>query len=109
MATRKLAALGLVLLAVVIPGGCSPRPGPDGAEQVVFAVATGFRQWAPDRTIDVVDVGVPGLHNLTSHIVRLRKISLVSVPPAGRLLSVTAHTGAWVGILVGDLTNLCHS
>lgn len=107
MAWLKLAALGPAMLAAVITAGCSPSPGPGGAEHIVFSVANGFGQIGHERTIDVVDVGVPMLHNLTGHSVQLRKVSLLSAPSAVSLLNVTAHTGAAVGIIRGDLTKLC--
>lgn len=91
----------LLLAAMLLPIGCSPGPS-QMREQVVFSVATGFGQGMRHVTpVDVVDVGVPALHNLTGRSVRVRKVSLVSAPAAVRLLSVTAHPG--VADLAADL------
>ena len=59
-------------------------------------------------TVDVVDVGMSGLHNDTSHRVRVLGISLVSVRRAVHLLSVTAYPAPF-GLAVGrgNLLKLC--
>ena len=92
----------LLLGACLLAAGCSPPPG-HASEQVVFAEATGFGQGGRNTTADIVDVGVHGLHNLTGRSVRVRRVSLMSVPAAVRLLGVTAHPSQAVGVLDGDL------
>jgi hypothetical protein len=89
-----------------LPAGCSPPLG-QARERVVFANATGFGPGGRNTTADIVDVGVPGLHNLTSRSARVRKVRLVPVPAAVRLLGVSAHPGQAVGVLDGDLSKLC--
>ena len=99
----------LLLAATLLAMGCSPGPA-EMHEQVVFSFATGFGQGMRHVTpVDVVDVGVPALHNLTGRSVRVRKVSLVSVPAAVRLVSVTAHSGQPVGVITGNLVRLCRT
>lgn len=77
----------------------------------MFTVATGFSQGGPAATIDVVDLGLPTLYNLSRHRVRLRAVSLVSVAPAVHIKSVTAYlysqAGGGVGIIHGDMLRYC--
>jgi hypothetical protein len=94
------------LLAGILLAGCSAaeRTG----EATVLTVVTGFSQRGPATTIDTVDIGVPRSHNLTGHSVRLERVSLVSVPPAVHLMSVTAYPpGSGVGVIFGNLLKKC--
>jgi len=103
---KLIRLIGLGLTAVLMVMGCSSGPG--GGEGVVFAVHTGFLQGSTNTTVDVVDIGVPwDLYNVTAHSVRLRAVSLVSVPGAVHVLNVYAHQGMGVGIIEGDLLKLC--
>jgi hypothetical protein len=54
-----------------------------------------------------VDVGVPALYNLTGKAVQVRKVTLVAVPAAVRLLDVAAHPGQATGVVAGNLRKLC--
>ncbi len=104
----RVGVLGPVLLAVaVLAGGCSA--GPHGAERAVFTVATGFREGSRATTVDIVDIGVPFLHNSSGQRVRILGVGLASVPASVRLLSVTAHpaTDGRIGIGHGDMVKLC--
>jgi hypothetical protein len=108
--TIRRAALGPLLLgASLLASGCSAAPG-QAREQVVFAVATGFGQGISATTVDVVDLGLPDLRNLTGQSVRLAAVTLVSVPKAVHVSSVTAyaypHSGG-LGLGHGDLLRLC--
>src|SRR5262249_44447453 len=80
-----------------------------GHENAVFALATGFYQAIPATTVDVVDVGVPGLANRSDDSARIRGVSLVSVPSAVHLRSVHAYLGPGVGLIHGDLPRLCRN
>lgn len=96
---------GTLLLAV----DCPSVAGPVG-EQVVFYVATGFGQGISATTNDVVDLGVPGLYNLSDRSVRLTAVTLVSAPKPVRIRSVTAYEippwGA-LGLGHGNLLRRC--
>jgi hypothetical protein len=72
-------------------------------------MVTGFSQGGPSTTIDVVDIGVPGSHNVTAHSVRVeRRISLVSASPSIHLRSATAYPpGPGIGITDGNLLRYC--
>jgi hypothetical protein len=102
----RAAGLASALLAIVLSAaGCSAgRPG----ESIVFTPASFTPQGMRATTIDVVDVSVLGLHNITGHSVRLRSVSLVSVPRAVQVRSVTAYRfGIAVGMGTGDLLKYC--
>jgi hypothetical protein len=90
----------------VLAAGCS-----GGGERTVFAVASGFGQGLRGvKPVDVVDLGLPDLRNLTGHSVRVRAITLVSVPRGVHVRSITAYvyprTGG-LGIQRGDLLRYC--
>jgi len=106
-----LTSLAGLLTAVLLAVGCSPKSG-SGGEGVVLTVATGFSQGMPATTSDVVDLGLPALHNISGHSVGLRGVSLVSVPNAVHVRSVTAYlytsrNGAGLGIGHGDWQKYC--
>lgn len=59
-------------------------------------------------TVDTVDVGMDGLHNVTSHRVRVLGVSLISLPPAVHLLSVTAYPASFsLALGRGNFLKLC--
>jgi hypothetical protein len=104
--TRVPAGLAGALLAIVLStAGCSAaRPG----EGVVFRPVSLASEGLSATTIDVVDVGALALHNVTGRSVRLRGVSLVSVPRAVHVRSVTAYRyGIAIGIARGDLLKYC--
>ena len=74
---------------------------------------TGFSQGEPATTIDTINIGLPGLHNITSHPVRLRAVTLVAKQATAHVRSITAYLysetlgGIGIGILPGDLSKLC--
>jgi hypothetical protein len=104
---RRAVTRTLLSGALLLTGGCSPTPGQAG-QRVVFPVATGFSQGLRRSTpVDIIDVGVPALYNLTGKAVQVRKVTLVAVPAAVRLLDVTAHPGQATGIVAGNLRKLC--
>jgi hypothetical protein len=101
-------ALSLGLLCIpLLSAGCASS----GGERTVFANASGFRQGDRAVTpIDVVDLGLPELRNLTDHHVRLSQVKLVSAPKAIHLRSVTAYVYPRTGGLIigfGDLLRRC--
>jgi hypothetical protein len=74
----------------------------------VFADPTGSSAGGPATTVDLVDVGMGGLHNVTSHRVRVLGVSLVSASRAVHLVSVTAYPAPLsVGLGRGNLLKLC--
>lgn len=76
----------------------------------MFYVATGFGQSTRDvKPIDIVDIGLPALYNITGRSARIRQVTLVDVPPAVHLLGVTAHPGLATGIVFGNLATRCRT
>ena len=71
MARARLAGF----LGVLVAAGCSPAARP-GGEAVVFTVGA-VTQGMSATTIDVVDVAIPTLHDVSGRSVRLGGVSLV--------------------------------
>jgi hypothetical protein len=98
--------VGLLAVAVVSACGSSSSDG-----DVAFAVQQGFAAHFPANTGDVLDLGVPQLHNVTNAETRLISVALVAPPPPVRLLSTSAYRYAQVGSGVisnlGDLPRRC--
>jgi hypothetical protein len=94
------------LLAVVALAGCSSGSG----EHAVFAVFAPSSDGGPATTVDMVDVALPTLTNVTGSAVTLRDISLVSVSRAAHLRSVTVY-GSEMKIALGrgDLLRYCRA
>lgn len=81
----------LAMLAVLLLAACSASPGRDGPEREVFTVATEFSQGGPATTVDVIDVGLPLLHNLSGQSVRLRWVRFASPPRPLRVKGIYAY------------------
>lgn len=64
---------------------------------MVLAVQTGVTDGYTTNRLEVNDEGLPPLHNLTGHRVRLVSAQWVNKPAAVRILSVNAYTYAAVG------------
>ena len=63
---------------------------------MVLAVQTGITDgYTRDRN-EIIDIGLPPLHNLTGHTVRLRWVRCINQPPSARIISVYAYTYAQV-------------
>jgi hypothetical protein len=79
-----------------------------GGENAVFTVFAPSSVGGPATTVDVVDVALPTLTNVTSSSVTVRRISLVGVPLAVHLKSVTAYgPEVNLGMGLGDLLKYC--
>jgi hypothetical protein len=95
---RSAVTLAGLVAAALLAVGCASA----GGEQVVFADPGGSNAGLRGAsTVDIVDVGLDGLHNITGHTVQVRKVSLVSVPKAVHLDSVTAYVNMPVGVVSG--------
>ena len=104
---RMLAALRPLLLAAVLlaTGGALAACGGGGH---VFADDSSDIGLSHVTTVDVVDVGMSWLHNVTSRRVRVLGVSLVSAPRAVHLLSVVAYPASFsLAIGRGNLLKLC--
>jgi hypothetical protein len=105
--SRLLTRASGLLTAALLTAGCAS--GHDG-EGTVFTVVTGFSQTMPATTVDVVDVGVPDLTNVSSDTIKIRGVSLVSAGRWVHLASVTAYgLGGGVGLVHGDLLKYCRT
>ena len=98
----------VALLSALLVAGCTATS--DGSQNV-FTVQRGVTQGGPASTVDVVDIGLPSLHNLTARTVTLRWVRLVEHYKGMRILSVTAYKYSQVaeGIAagLGDLRKHC--
>lgn len=108
---RRVALILILVCPLALGTGCSSA-GTRGGERTVFSIETDFGQGLRGvRPIDVVDLGLPDLYNLTDQKVRLRAVTLVSAPSAMRVRSVTAYVypnAGGLGIGRGDLLRYCH-
>ncbi len=97
-----------LLAALLIAAGCTNSDG----SRNVFAVQRGVTQGGPASTVDVVDIGLPLLHNVTGNVVRLRWVRLAEHERGMRILNVTAYkysqVGIGIGAAMGDLRKHCH-
>ena len=96
-----------LLLALLISGCATASDG----SQDVFVVQHGVTQGGPASTIDVVDIGVPLLHNMTASTVTLRWVRLAEHYRGMRVLYVTAYkysqVGEGIAAGLGDLRKRC--
>ena len=105
---RRAAAFLALLPTTALAVGCSSV---GGGERTVFALDGGYSQGLRGvRPIDIVDLGVPNLYNVTDQTVHLRAIKLVSIPRTMHVRSVTAYvypSSGSLGIGRGDLLRYC--
>jgi hypothetical protein len=92
------------LIAVVLSAGCAAGNG----EATVLRLPLGG-EGGPATTVDTVDIGLlTGSQNVTGYSVRLKRISLVSVPSSVHLDSYYAYPpGQEVGLITGNLPRDC--
>src|SRR5262245_55666069 len=96
------------LLSALLVAGCTTS---SHDEKVVFAVQTGFSQGGPATTADVLDLGIPLLHNVTGDTVQLRWVRLAERYDGMQVQNVTAYkysqVGEGINALFGDLRKYC--
>jgi hypothetical protein len=98
------AAAGLLAAAAV---ACSSPASRQGGQQVVLALQTGVTDGPTIQREEVIDTGLPLLHNLTGHSVRLLWVRWVDKPAAAHIVSVYAYTYAAIGHgIIGGEGNL---
>jgi len=104
---RQLLVYAVVAGALAGAAGCSGPAPWRGSERVVLAVQTGVTDGPTIHRDEVIDTGLPPLHNLTGHPVRLLWVKWVHQPAAAHIISVYAYTYADVGYgIVGGEGNL---
>lgn len=95
-------------LSAVLIAGCAANS--DGSDNV-FVVQQGVTQGGPASTADIVDIGLPMLHNMTAHAVTLRWVRLAGHVRGMRVLNVTAYqyseAGEGIAADLGDLRKHC--
>jgi len=108
MSAIRRVMLGFLLGAAML-SACSSAAS-SAREHVVFAVRTGFGQGMTAHPIDVIDMGLPDLYNISDQAVRLSHVSLVGAPSAVHLRSVTAYVypaAGGLGIGRGNFLRRC--
>lgn len=91
---RRLIGSTAICVLLAASAGCSPASrGP----QAVLAVQTDVTNWVPGHTDEVLDIGLPLLHNLTGQTVRLRSVQWVNQPVAAHIISIYAYRYADIG------------
>jgi len=74
---------------------------------VVLAVQTGITDGYLRNTRELIDIGLPILHNLTDHAVRLLSVQWVNQPAAAKIINVRAYRYDDLGHgFLGDEGNL---
>ncbi|HEX9516157.1 MAG TPA: hypothetical protein VF940_08300, partial [Streptosporangiaceae bacterium] len=68
-----------------------------GGERVVLAVQTGITDGYTQNTDEIVDIGLPPLHNLTGHAVRLLSVQWVGQPASARIIRIYGSAYADLG------------
>jgi hypothetical protein len=105
----RLIVLAVAVLWMMVVG-CSSTPVHD-EPRPVFARDGSFSQSGPATTVDVIDIGVPLLHNLTGHSVRLQWVRLARHSKVVQVVHVTAYSYSQVGqgisAAFGDLIKYC--
>jgi hypothetical protein len=98
----------VTLLSALLIAGCTAN---SDSSQNVFAVQRGITQGGPASTVDVVNIGLPMLHNMSADVVRLRWVRLAEHYRGMRVLNVTAYkysqVGAGIAASLGDLRKHC--
>jgi hypothetical protein len=93
---RLIVSTALCILVCAI-AGCSGHDPRRGGPPPVLAVQTDVTTGSPGRTDEVLDIGLPFLHNLTGHTVRLQSVRWVNQPAAAHIISVYAYRYADIG------------
>ena len=78
----------------------------------MLKVTRGLQVSGPAPVHEILDLGLPPIHNMSSSTVRLRSVQIVSLPAAIRVQSVRAYkwrqVGAgWLQNAFGDLPKQC--
>ncbi|HEX7995222.1 MAG TPA: hypothetical protein VF506_14965 [Streptosporangiaceae bacterium] len=100
---RRLILTAALFVLLALAAACS---GPDlrrDGPPAVLAVQTGITDGYERNTNEIIDIGLPLLHNLTGHTVRLQSVRWVNQPDAAHIISVYAYRYADVGHgFIGD-------
>ncbi len=92
---RFAVACSTVVVLAAAGAGCTAPAA--GGPQAVFAVQTGVTESFPAHREETMDVGVPLLHNVTSHPVRIRYVRWVDKPAAAHIVNVYAYNYRQLG------------
>jgi hypothetical protein len=101
------------LLAVMLSAGCAASGAQDtrGSERGAFPAGTGLIETMPNKTDEIVDIGLPPLPNNTSHAIRLKSVAFLNPPADLRVLNVRAYnyrqTREGITWMAGDLAKEC--
>jgi hypothetical protein len=94
---RRTRSLTLSLLLAALVGwsmcGCASGNGSDA----VFSVGTNFSGVFPARTHELLDIGLPGLHNLSAHPVTITAVTFAGDNSSLQIVNVTAYNYRQVG------------
>ena len=109
----KRRLLACVVATTVLTAACEGPTSSTAKKSAreVFAVQHNFAAHWHASTADILDLGVPALHNLTDHQVDVLQVSMVDRPSAVHVLGVTAYnyreSGGGVISQIGDLSRDC--
>jgi hypothetical protein len=94
---RRLLRYTVIVGTAAAAAGCStPAPLRSGP-RAVLAVQTGITDGYTRNTDEIVDIGLPPLHNLTRHAVRLLSVQWVGRPASARIIRIYGSAYADLG------------
>ena len=94
---RRLLLYTAIVGTLAAAAGCSHSARGEAAPQAVLAVQTGITDGYTRNTDEIVDIGLPPLHNLTGHAVRLLSVQWVGQPPSARIIRIYGSAYAALG------------
>jgi hypothetical protein len=102
----------MAALAVALMSACTAGTGPDGPQKVVFRARQGLFVHGPAPVHEILDLGLPSIHNISNSTVQLRSVHLVSAPAAVHVVNVRAYRWrqvgfGWLEAAFGDLPKQC--
>ena len=94
---RRLLLYTAIVGTLAAAAGCSHSARGEAAPQAVLAVQTGITDGYTRNTDEIVDIGLPPLHNLTGHAVRLLSVLWLGQPASARIISIYGSTYGALG------------
>ena len=91
---RRLLLYTAIVGTLAAAAGCSHSARGEAALQAVLAVQTGITDGYTRNTDEIVDIGLPPLHNLTGHAVRLLSVLWLGQPASARIISQHETAGS---------------
>jgi hypothetical protein len=100
---RRLLLCAAVACLLAAAAGCSDPAPRRGDPKAVLAVQVGITDGYTRNTDEIIDIGLPTLHNRTGHAVRLLSVQWVNKPAAAQIIRVYGNAYSRLGHgFIGD-------